>query len=105
MKIIATDSKNVRTRVHVRAGSMKGDDLVVYGDVDSLPSDAQDVIRQVLVGQPVEEYPEGAYIGSFAPPDMASNTIRDPDTIKSDPYPRDIELSEFPPEERQLYRW
>jgi len=103
MKIIATDSKDVRTRVHIRAS--RTDESVAYGDVDILPDDAPLQIQNTLSAHPIERYPEGAYIGVFASADLESKKIRDPETIRTEPYPHGIELSEFPPEENQLYHW
>jgi hypothetical protein len=84
---------------------MDGDDLVAYGDVDALPADAEDEIGRLLAEYPIERYPEGALIGTFAPPRLEPNQLRDPEAVSSDPYPREIELSEFPPEEGRLYWW
>jgi len=36
--------------------------------------------------------------------DEATRKIRDHRQITSEPYPYDIELTEFPPEESQLYK-
>ncbi|QUO48173.1 hypothetical protein [Halorubrum ruber] len=105
MEFIRSDSKDVRIRVHLRAGSMDGDDVVAYEDVDELPDDAATRIPQILDDHPLERYPVGAYIGTLSPPGLESRQIRDPDEVLSEPYPRDIELAEFPPEEDQLYKW
>ncbi|WP_152040267.1 hypothetical protein [Salinigranum salinum] len=109
MKIVGIDTEDVRTRIHVRAGRSEGDDLVAYGlrrHVDRLPSDAEARIRRVLSDHDIERYPEGAYIGTFSSrPLEDSRIVRDHEEIVSDPYPRDIELTEFPPEEGQLYYW
>lgn len=108
MKIIGIDTKDTRIRIHIRAGSTDGDDLVAYGlprHIDRLPSDAEDNIRRILSNHPIEWYPEGSYIGSFASGTLEQRRMRDPDSMISDPYPRDIELTEFPPDEGQLYKW
>ncbi|MDS0284446.1 hypothetical protein [Haloarcula onubensis] len=84
---------------------MDGTDVVAYEDVDELPEDAADRISQILDAHPVERYPEGAYIGTLAPPGFESSHTRDPEEIISEPYPRGIELSEFPPEKDVLYKW
>lgn len=103
MKIVATESKDVRTRVHIRVS--RTDAVVAYGDVDILPDDAARQIQNILSAHPIERYPEGAYIGVFASADLESKTIRDPETIRAEPYPRGIEVSDFPPEENQLCHW
>ncbi|MBX0288451.1 hypothetical protein [Haloarcula salinisoli] len=84
---------------------MDGTDIVAYEDVNELPEDAADRIKQILDKHPLEQYPEGAYIGSLAPPGFESRHIREPETIISEPYPYGIELLEFPPEEDKLYNW
>lgn len=108
MEIIGIDTKDNRDRIHIRAGSSDGDDLVGYGlprHIDRLPADAEDRIRRILSNHQIKQYPEGAYIGVFATGDLERRQIRDPDTIISDPYPHDIKLSEFPPDKNQLYKW
>ncbi|MDT3436573.1 MULTISPECIES: hypothetical protein [Halobacteriales] len=111
MKIIGIDTKDNRLRIHIRAGSDDDDDLVAYGlprHIDRLPADAEVRIRRVLSGHNIEQYPEGAYIGTFGSEtleDEEMRIIRDHREIVSDPYPSDIDLTEFPPEEGQLYKW
>ncbi|GGJ07414.1 hypothetical protein GCM10008995_16540 [Halobellus salinus] len=111
MEIIGIDTKDPRTRVHIRAGSSDGDDLVAYGlrrHVDRLPADAGERIRRVLSNHDIEQYPEGAYIGTFGVENFEeekTRIIRDHREIVSDPYPSNIDLTEFPPDEGQLYKW
>ena len=105
MEYIRTDSKDPRTRVHLRMKSTEGATIVAYGDVDDLPEDSADQISHLLDEHPLERYPEGAYIGTIAPPGLESNHIRSPDTILSNLYPREIELTSFPPTEDVLYKW
>ncbi|WP_336339493.1 hypothetical protein [Haloarcula brevis] len=84
---------------------MDGADVVAYGDVGILPENVEQELRQILSDHPIKRYPEGTYLGVFASSDLESRDIRDPDAVLSDPYPRNIELSEFPPEQNQLYKW
>lgn len=108
MEIIGIDTKDVRFRIHIRVGSSDGDDLVAYGlprHVDELPPRPEGRVRRSLSDHQLERYPEGAYLGVFASSNLKQRDIRDPDTVISDPYPHDIELTEFPPEENQLYKW
>jgi len=111
MKTIGIDTKNNRHRIHVRAGSSDDDNLVAYGlprHIDVLPPNAEELIRRILSNHVIEQYPEGAYIGVFSSENLEdedTREIRDHDEIISDPYPRNIEVSEFPPDEGQLYKW
>jgi hypothetical protein len=84
---------------------MDGSDIVAYEDVDELSEEAVDRIRQILDEHPIEQYPEGALIGTLSPLELESMEIREPETITSEPYPRGIQLSEFPPEKDVLYEW
>jgi hypothetical protein len=76
---------------------MDGDDLVAYGDVSALPADGEEQILRSLADHDIRRYPEEALIATFAPPPMDSAKLRDPEEIESDPYPRRIELTDFPP--------
>jgi len=111
MKTIGIDTKDGRCRKHIRVGSSDGNHLVAYGlprHLDVLPPGAEERTRRLLSEHEIERYPEGAYIGVFSSKSLekeAHRKIRDHDEIISDPYPRDIELSEFPPNEGELYRW
>jgi len=105
MDFISTESRNLRGRVHLRAGGSDRTDVVVYEDVDELPEDAAVEIQQILDNHPLERYPEDAFIGTIAPPGLESRQIRDPKTILNEPYPHDIPLSEFPPEEGTFCEW
>lgn len=108
MERIGIDTKDNRVRIHIRAHSVDDDEVVAYGlrrHLDSLPPDAESRIRQALSNHDIERYPEAAYIGVFASFELDHGDIRDPDEILADPYPRDIDLAEFPPEEGQLYKW
>ena len=84
---------------------MDGDDLVVCGDVSSLPADGEEQILRSLADHDIRRYPEGALIATFAPPPLDSATIRDVEETKSNPYPGGIELSDFPPEAGQFCPW
>jgi hypothetical protein len=68
MKIVGIDTKDNRLRIHIRAGSTDGDDLIAYElprHVDRLPTDAEARIRRILSDYYIERYPEGVYIGTF----------------------------------------
>jgi hypothetical protein len=84
---------------------MEGDDLVVYGDVSTLPADSEEQVRRSLADYDIGRYPEGALIATFTPPPMDSASIRGPEEIESNPYPRGIELTEFPSDADQFCRW
>jgi hypothetical protein len=84
---------------------MDRDDLVAYGDVSAFPTDGDDKIRRSLTDHDVRRYPEGALIATFAPPPMDSAKTRDPEEIESNPYRREIELTEFPPDSGQFCPW
>jgi len=84
---------------------MDGDDLVVYGDVSALPAGGEKQILRSLTDHDIRRYPDGAQIATFAPPNMDSAKIRDPEEIESNPYPGGIELSDFPPEAGQFCHW
>jgi len=108
MDFIGINTKDSRTRIHVRAHSSTGDDLVAYGlprHLERLPNNAENRIQRTLSNHNIEQYPEGAYIGTFASYSLEHGMIRDPDEIVSKPYPHNIELTEFPPNEGQLYKW
>ncbi|MBB6645048.1 hypothetical protein [Halobellus ruber] len=105
MDFISTESRDWRPRVHLRVRATDGADVIAYEDVKGLPEDAEAGIQRILTDHPIDQYPEAAYIGVIAPPDLESRQIRDPETILEDPYPHDIPLSEFPPEEGTFYKW
>ena len=108
MEIIEIDTKDNRVRFHIRARNSDDGELVVYGlrrHLDNLPSDAEPRIHRALSNHNIKRYREGSYIGVFASYDLTSGEIREPAEILSDPYPRNLELSEFPPDPGQLYKW
>jgi hypothetical protein len=84
---------------------MDGGDLVAYGDVNALPADGEEQILRSLATHDIRRYPEGALIATFAPPPMDSAKTRDPEEIESNPYPRGIELTDYPPDVYQFCRW
>ena len=108
MEIIEIDTKDNRIRFHVRARNSDDDELVVYGlrrHLNNLPSDAEPRIHRILSNHNIKRYPEGSYIGVFASYDLTSSQIREPAEVLSDPYPHNIDLTEFPPDQGQLYKW
>jgi hypothetical protein len=84
---------------------MDGEGLVAYEGVNELLADGKEQIQRALAGHNIIRYPEGAYVASFAPPNMETSGVRDPEEIISEPHPVNIELGEFPPEEGQLCHW
>ena len=108
MNTIGIDTRDTRVRIHIRAGGHDGDELVAYGlprHLDKLPTDAEARIRRVLSNHDITQYPEGAYIGSFGSATLEDEKMSGIREIVSEPYPSDIDLTEFPPEEGQLYKW
>jgi hypothetical protein len=108
MELIGIDTEDNRVRIHIRARSADDNEVVAYGlrrHLDRLPSDAESRISQALSNHDIERYPEAAYIGVFASFELEHGDIRDQDEILTDPYPRDIDLAEFPPAEGQRYKW
>ena len=113
MDIIGTDTQDNRCRVHLRVKHDEGDELVAYGlprHLEKLPADAEALIRRALADHDLAQYPEGAALGSIAPYDdvpdpLGSRAIRDPEAVRTDPYPHSVPLTEFPPDEGQRCGW
>lgn len=78
---------------------MDGDELVVYEDVDTLQQGTEQRIRAILSDHSPGDYPEGALGATFSPPGLQSSHVRDPEVVREDPYPRNVRLTDFPPEE------
>jgi len=82
---------------------------IAYGkDVAILPDDAEQQLQDILTEHPLRDYPEGALVATFSSEDLqdpTAHSIRDPREILANPYPWNVRLSEFPPEEGQRCKW
>jgi hypothetical protein len=89
MDLTDSDDLDWRDRGRVEAASTDGDDVRLAGDhaEEDLPDDVDDVLADLLADHDVGRYPEGAVLAWFQPTDLAAANVRDPERVRSDPYP------------------